>query len=70
MMMVMMRGWRHIIYEELSKIPLERPFITHTFTADGNITVPLRKPYLFVHVPKVLFITSLRDYVILSNLRC
>lgn len=40
-------------YEEMLKNPLTVPYITHTFDPEnGNITVPIEKPFLFLHVPK------------------
>lgn len=34
------------------RVPLERPYITHYFNEKGNITHPLQKPFLFLHVAK------------------
>eukprot|EP00026_Physarum_polycephalum_P005441 Phypoly_transcript_05475.p1 GENE.Phypoly_transcript_05475~~Phypoly_transcript_05475.p1 ORF type:complete len:375 (+),score=19.68 Phypoly_transcript_05475:39-1163(+) len=35
-----------------NRTPLPFPYITHTFDENGNITKPIKKPYLFLHVAK------------------
>jgi len=35
-----------------NRTPLRVPYITHTFSPDGNITEPIKKPYLFLHLAK------------------
>lgn len=43
---------RRIVEDYKKRTPLEVPYITHTFNEDGNITVPLKKPFLFLHLAK------------------